>query len=159
MMTLILRALPAGGQDDPFQILIVLVWGHRLLYAKHFIGAAMVHDIYKNENIMAANRLVDDRAAFTRGKTLGVRLDAVITAEITGLDSGIPGSSLNRLGAPLDEVPVDLVGEIQAARKGDKPDRADGIQQPTAFFLVKAISQLVCFRGCGHRNPPKAVIE
>ena len=57
------------SRDDTFQILKMIIRGHVVLVSAHFVGKAVIGDIYHNKKVGTTNRFFDVTFALTGTKT------------------------------------------------------------------------------------------
>ena len=115
--------LAADCADGAFEVRVVIVGAHHIVLAVHLIGQTVVEHIADDEDIVAANGLLDVALRFARTETRECRLDEVGVALIARERDGCFVLALADL-APCFEIGVDLCGKLLTAGQCDERKRS-----------------------------------
>jgi hypothetical protein len=99
--------LAAGGLDNPLEIHEMVVRRHGVLFAEHFVGAAVVPNIDQNEQVVAADAGFDNPLAVSGGEPGAFRLH----------HKGVVGAAA--FVRPFGQVCVDFFAQFPGALQGD----------------------------------------
>jgi hypothetical protein len=114
---------PAHRGDDPFQILKVIVRGHVIEKAVHFLSDAVVTDIHHHEQVVAADRTEDLSLSFSASEAGGSYVNKkgrMLDLRFVQMTGVLRSYFLYPLQAPGRDVGIDLAAKFLAA-----PERYD----------------------------------
>ena len=108
--------LACCSRDDTFQILKMIIRGHVVLVSAHFVGKAVIGDIYHNKKVGTTNRFFDVTLALTGTKTddLGINQKRWKAVTLWNLAWFLFG---NKFFTEFYKFLVNLIGEILTSCK------------------------------------------